>query len=639
MASNIATASSNPWSWRRFLSLFTIDHTASARDIYWAVGIAAILGALYGALVTPFWSEAVAFGQAWAGLIDYSHSSWGATLHGDGSLQIIVPALLLRAGFDVWALSLAASALFSAIAFSAFAAATFVFTRHIALSVAMPILMLAYVFTNAHGYPIMYPVSFFQFGQTGMYLCLLALALAAGGLPLIAGLLGGLLAGVHAVWCVCFVVGAFPALVWLQRRQVKRLASGFVIAAVAALGLQFAGTAALPPYVPYQPPVIPAPLSLHTANSVMVAGPGAPTAPAVHKKVRNTFEAHNPLFADAPSPWKAALTFFLPTATLLILSILLWRLLKKLPAPPAVTFSTQKMLVMVSIPLAGVTIFKLLEELDPGFGWTTFISDAMPGLIIRAIFTRWLNLASLLVPAVIMGILLVLARNYKSWLAALALIAIICLGLAAVHPVTRFNLDIKELAVLLAAVAAGGLALAWPKPIVFHPQLEKLRLAIVPFILIGFFIAHLITLEQRAAKERLYTGSDNKEAMASVARMDKGQLIISPGVEGRDNFFMTQLRTGRAIVLPSMLKVYDKGAHKIVDVFCYTDTTLPFAKFYADVKPCFENRSPREWAVVGKELTATGLITPSDWQLKIPVAANSGGLSYYHLVLSSKQQP
>jgi hypothetical protein len=84
-------------------------------------------------------------------------------------------------------------------------------------------------------------------------------------------------------------------------------------------------------------------------------------------------------------------------------------------------------------------------------------------------------------------------------------------------------------------------------------------------------------------------------------------------------------------MVPLYLNIYDQQARRVVAVFCYTDVFLPFAEFYANVQPCFENRSPREWAVVRREARVTGLITPAAWGLKIPVAASTASFSYYRL--------
>src|SRR5437762_2218833 len=119
-------------------------------DAQWAfvvtIAISALLGALYGALVEPLWSEAVEFGQAWGGLVAYTASNpWYQIIVRDPSLQITVPALMLLAGMKPWSASLVMTGFFGASAFSAISAATYAFSRHLFLAICAPLLLLTYI--------------------------------------------------------------------------------------------------------------------------------------------------------------------------------------------------------------------------------------------------------------------------------------------------------------------------------------------------------------------------------------------------------------------------------------------------------------------------------------------------------------
>ena len=217
------------------------------------------MGVLYGVFVRPLWSESVEFGQVWAGMVQYETTNpWYSTIVSAPSLQITIPALLLLAGFDPWHLSLVSTAFFCAIAFSATAAAGYAYSRHWGLSVCIPLLLLTYGFANSHGYPVLFPVNYFQFGQTGQYLALLALALAACGWPLAAGFFGGLLAGAHAVWCAAFAIGAFRSLPGCSRGSSRGLLLRSSFPWPRALLLQGFGESVMPPKLQLSPPPIPA---------------------------------------------------------------------------------------------------------------------------------------------------------------------------------------------------------------------------------------------------------------------------------------------------------------------------------------------------------------------------------------------
>jgi hypothetical protein len=63
----------------------------------------------------------------------------------------------------------------------------------------------------------------------------------------------------------------------------------------------------------------------------------------------------------------------------------------------------------------------VFEEFDPDFVFLSLIDHRLPQLVMRAILPRWLNLSSLLVPVLALSLLAVLAREKRSWLAALGL--------------------------------------------------------------------------------------------------------------------------------------------------------------------------------------------------------------------------
>ena len=184
---------------------------ATRLDGIWrAIGFGALLGALYGFFVVPFWSETVHFGLASAGMIDCVGNRFCEVIFADPSLQITLPAILLKLGIGIWPLSVFFCTLFAALGFAAVTAATFALTRHTLFSLAVACFLLSYQFGNPYGYPAVFPSSTSQFGQTGQYFCLLGLVFAACGRVRTAGIIGGLLAGVHAVWCVGFLLALLP---------------------------------------------------------------------------------------------------------------------------------------------------------------------------------------------------------------------------------------------------------------------------------------------------------------------------------------------------------------------------------------------------------------------------------------------
>ena len=523
-------------------------------------------------------------------------------------------------------------------------------------------MLLTYGFTNSHGYPVIFPVFYFQFGQTGQYMALLALALAACGWPLAAGFFGGLLAGVHAVWCAAFAIGAFPIIAWFQPRQLTRLALAFVISVTGALLLQGFGESVMPPRLQLSVPPIPAgagstPIKSMLAsassdqssprNETLMAETGTssanqtPASPEPKKKRRTTYQGHNILFSDAPSPLQAAFDFFLPEIVFAaLLAAYFFALGGTTRANDVHFFDGYRLSAMAAIPIGAVILFKLIEELDPDLALLGAVDPRIPYFLMRAILPRWLNLSSLLIPILALSLLAVLAREKRSWLAAIGLAAfliVVVIKSRAVGIVSQWFLvpDLLTgstwisfaqalLPLILVAVIMARL------PGHRSPGMARGPSVIVAAALAFLFVAKVAHLAVPAYAEQRYRGSDAADALVAEAKRDSGALIIAPEVHATRGF-NPQLRTGRAMLPPLYLNIYDQEARKIIAVFCYTDRYLPFAEFYANIRPCFENRPPREWAVVRREARATGLITPDTWRLKIPVATSSGGFSYYRL--------
>lgn len=640
-----------------YAGFFSLDRKSKNTDIWWVIGIAVLLGALYGVFVHAVWaSEAVEFGQALAGLVDYEKSSWGTIMFADPSLQITVPALLLLAGVHFWPLSVVATGFFAATSFSAVAAASFAFNRNIGLSIATPLLLLSYGFVNSHGYTVLYPVTTSQFGQTGLYLAVLGLSLLACGWPVAAGLVGGMLGGAHAVWCACFVVSAFPITAWLQPESLKRLLASFALALLAALALLHYGNLLMPPKPQYQAPAIPQGTAEPLPKVETIT-----SAPVNHEdqikdvlpKQRIRAASHNVLFADAPTPLWAAGTFFLPSIIFILLCFSFYFVDRTAISSNHESFLyAKRLMAIVAVPVGLIFLFKIVEEIDPHFYSLSLLNKKLPDLVLRAIFNRWLNLTTVLIPIMTISLLAIFVRDKLSRIGAIGFVAL--LGYATVRPywaivpmqeannvwllpnAFAFPITVAEIPLLVKTIFLLGIFYCLMveskkgKNQVGRPGHSQSR--ILMMALMACVIFKLVQLTHTAyvnafVKHR-FSSADVYEELAAKAKMDRGPIIISSGVLG---VFYPQLRTGRPMIVPSILDVYDEASHTLVHVFCNADPMLPLPKFYDKIKPCFENRSAWEWGVIERETSATGIITPDSWQLNIKPTISGGGLAYYRI--------
>lgn len=629
-------------------------------DIWRVVGIAAIMGAVYGIFVHPVWaSEAVEFGQALAGIVDYQKSPWGSMMFADPSLQITVPALLLLAGVQFWTLSVVATAFFCALSFSAVAAASFAFNRNIAVSLLSPLLLLSYTFVNSHGYTVLYPVAASQFGQTGLYITVLGLSLLACGWPVAAGILGGILSGAHAVWCLCFVVSAVPATVWLQREALKRLLVSFVVAAAAALASLFWGNSLMPPKIPYQAPSLPpssvsAPQASKSVNPVIQKDD---KADGIASGTRIRAASHNVLFADAPTPPWAAATFFLPSMLFIMLGCCFYFAGRTTAGVNDGGYVYARRLVgIVAVPVGLIFLFKVVEELDPHFTVLGVIHPKLPALALRAIFNRWLNLTTVLIPLMTISVLAILSRDRASKVGTLGLITLLVYATLRSHwalvpaqeannvwllpaafdePFTAASLKVLAKTIFVVGVFCGLLLVARKANGGAAPGTRQIHFIVTAAIIGcgGFKLAQLTYAGgiNVFVNHRLST-SDAYDPIVNAATQDKGPMFVAPDVLG--GAFYPQLRTGRPMIVPSIMDVYDEVSQKRIHVFCNEDPMLPLPKFYDNVKACFEGRTEREWEVIGRETSATGLLTPDSWQLSVKPVITGGGVAYYRITAS-----
>lgn len=626
-------------------NIFSLNRVGTNREFGWLMGIAALLGILYGVFVSPFWSEPVDFAQVWAGLIDYNKSPWGGPIFDVPSLQITIPALLLLIGFPVWPLCLAATGFFCALSFSAVTAASFAFTRNSALSLIFSLMLLSYIFSYSHGYPVGYPVGYWQFGQTGQYFALLGLSLLACGWPIAAGIVGGLLGGVHFVWCVGFVIAAFPIAAWLQSKIFKPFVFSFTTTLFFSMILMHYGNSVMPAREHYKYIFPSIPVSAVTNAKIVSDKESLQSVKKTTKididikrnKQLNPFQnkvwrGHNVIFSDAALALNAAFAFFLPEIIFVLLCLSFYCVQRtSMTADSDKFIYARRLLAMVVIPLVAAGLFQFLEQMDPSFHVLSLLNQQLPGLAQRAIINRWLNLSLLLIPIMTFSLLIILIRDKRSWMAVIGLIMIFKFIRDNSYwffiPQLQSN---NLLAVELFSVASIFYCLiALKKPIFNSALVKNSQMLIVIFVGLFFFNGKMSQLIHSAIDNRKFTGSDSADSLVATAKGHSGPILLSPGVVGNGGF-NPQLRTNRPIIVPGNINVYDQATKTIIEVFCSWNQPT-FEEFYAKVQPCFESRSSRQWAVISKEMQATGLITPDTWKLKIVPTITGGGFSYYHL--------
>lgn len=607
-----------------------INQVSKGSDLSWVLSIAALLGILYGIFVNPMWSEPVDFAQVWAGIIEYNKSPLGEAIFDVPSLQIYIPALLLLAHVPVWPLCLGITSFFCAISFSAIAAASFALSRNVIISISLVVVLLFYRFYNSHGYPIAYPIGYFQFGQTGQYFALLAFSLLACGRPRTAGVIGGLLSGIHTVWFVCFLVGSFPVTALTQRKALKPLSISLIITFFISIGVMYYAQSLMPARAHYQytPPVIPAsvlesPINEEDKDKIIPNNEIRQKRAPEKKKV---WRGHAVVFSDASSLFQAITSFFLPE---LIFAFLCIPILFSRGFRFKLLYA-RRLLCMIIIPILAATIYQLIGQNDPSYSVLGLIHPKLPALAVRAIFNRWFNLTSLLIPIMIFSLLFILYRDKKSGIALMGVCLLYTyLTLRSSFCFIPMNQSYNLLA--LGAVIFFVVMCFYSTRIktIGNELTFKRGCLMFTALCTVFFTIRVAQLTHSVFVLHKFKGSDAVDLLVAKAREISGPIIVSSGVVSVDNF-NPQLRTQRPIIVPTNLDVYDKYSKTIIHVFCPNNNPT-FEDFYAHIQSCFENRPAWQWGIIRQETQATSVITPSAWKLKIKPTISGGGFSYYNL--------
>ena len=133
----------------------------------------------YGSFFYYFPQEAITFAKTFLGDYEFNNSNTfylNEILKSPITLQIYFPYFLLKIGIDEEILNRIWSGLTSTISILSFFYFSKIITKSNLYSFFVVLLLLTHKFINTHFYSIHFPVSYFYFGQMGMYLCLLTIS-------------------------------------------------------------------------------------------------------------------------------------------------------------------------------------------------------------------------------------------------------------------------------------------------------------------------------------------------------------------------------------------------------------------------------------------------------------------------------
>lgn len=614
------------------ISMRRLESWASSTKPVIQVLIAAFcLGALYGLIFKPMWMEVTELAQVVANTVRYdANNPWYYEINGSLTLLTSIPAIFIKLGASSWFLSLMSSALMSAIAFSSIAILAYIFSHNRLFSIVMPFLLLNYTFGNAHYYPVVFPISFWSFGQIGLFLAVLCLSLLALAMWRSAGFLIGVLPALHPGWAIIVWATTASYLVFFRKKiSIKAFMMFFLAGAFLFVVAYFSQRHILPP----QHATVTAAVDQHQQFL-----DGSRLRLVWSQRDENGNPAsHNLLIHEASKPFIESIKFFSSEIIVLIsafLGLSLFR--KKLPEPALIYLKLSIIFTLI------VCVLKFAEEVGPHFFWLASVSESLPFYLQRVIVGRWLNLDTLSAPIIFLGSLSFLAFSKKSILAFLSLTIFTFLilrnpawTLNPILPDSSLNFSWASLIIVVT------LALYLINKRYFAFGILDGIMAKSPFIflacLIGITAGPLAKSIDQVLLNKLFLGSDKFDEISGIASAHPGLLVLAPGVRGIQDY-NPQLRTNRPIAMASPIFVRGASAdiantHRFnekiycLDIYAWD---APF-HFTEKIKSCFEGRSASDWKLIEQEFGATSVLVPSTWVLKLPLLNSSAGLSLYDI--------
>lgn len=155
----------------------------------------------YCCFINPLTTEHLEFAQTLAGLVPINENNQFYIIRqSDPSLQVFLPALLLKLGISkstLWALSSFVSEFIPILGFQLL---VYFFTGHVGIALISCFPLLGSVSPYFHFYNVSFPADFYVFGNFGMFFLILSLSLYLNDFKKIAFLFFGLLFSVHLVW-------------------------------------------------------------------------------------------------------------------------------------------------------------------------------------------------------------------------------------------------------------------------------------------------------------------------------------------------------------------------------------------------------------------------------------------------------
>jgi len=585
------------------------------------VCLSALLGACLGGFGLGTWQRGLEPAQVLAGVVAPapSHPSYyyhQALWHVFGQAG----AVLLHAGMDERTLSQLASGLLGATSFAGVSLLALALSGSSALALATPVLLafLPFDFWGPN-YPTWLVGQFYTLGMLGCGVALMALGFLAVGRRAAGLFLLGLLPALHLAWAA-WLWSCLAAAWTYGRLKREEPVPGGNAARGQWLGLA-AGLAV-------------------SALSLVVHLVTKPAAPDLDPMAQKECLVSYLKTAFPLDPHRQPIDLAHPGWTLVALAALLaWCWLRRCrhERPEAVWVARALFVSGVAAIPAGLITW-LPDHLVP-----------MPA--IQAMPARFANLGVIACPVLVFSCL---ARTRSLIPRAACVLLLACLHFAAGARLVYWTDWVCSPALLHVALLIGGGAIAL---VPWRPDAEPERWLRICGAALGT-AASLLVLEAllfaaiphahrpRLLKRPRWMGEQNSlgdrtlDALFEQARADSGA-IITPGGH---RFEMVQLRSRRPVLLdistindlcylPAVCPLVDEILHQVYDADLRAERDLRFLSHWDSkrLREHWRDLSPDEWARIRERFSATAVLTPTHWELQLPVVYTCTGGTLFRI--------
>ena len=608
--------------------------------------LAAIIGLFWGAFVDLQWTEIVEAGLVHSGLIQNYVPYYVGTF----SSQITIPAILFKLGLNVETIAVLSSAICVSIAFTAVASVALIFSPIKYIALLVPILLCKYPFYNFHYYPIKYPIYNFIFGQVGLFLATLSIALMVLDKKRSAFLLAGILVSVHLVWGAAVFLFFLIYLIINRIRITKnKLIPFLTLGLVISFSLMYYHMNVLEPKLEFNQKKYSYKVNqvnrIHTSiedklnsdDSYSVSHKGIPKNEDIFISRNNQITegrgSHTLLFKDHLYPTFEAIKFFLPDISLFIIIFLLLKssILGNRKS------KIKKLAISLFIFQMFILIYKVLDEIDPTWKLGAFFDESLVGLLIRAIPNRLLNLDSLILPVIIITVTLFIAIEKKNIIAVVATLLLIFTPWMAETAGKNysFNVLINLLAPNIILINFSFLLIVL---LLVIPNLQKYCFTnkilesyifhySIPIMLLGSLIHASVDILSKTT----FPHGKNQDIILK-AREDNGLIISTLGVQGYENFNILS-QTLRPYYLANSIKLIPNPNNEEaqIEVFCNSASEKDYQSSFQKQVECLSKREPEVWRYIGDYLGASQVLANKEFELNLPLVAQSENFKLYNI--------